>query len=86
MKWKNEFEVPLKESRQYTNKMENDVMLTEKACVICTQNSTPMPTDMTRLTTETAFSWIFRIAITPCGVSSCKQRDYTWAEQVNYCK
>lgn len=48
-------------------------ILTEKACVICTQNSTAMPTAMTRLTTETAFSWIFRIAITPYRSSSFKQ-------------
>ena len=54
--------------------MQSRGKLTEKACVICTQNSTAMPTDIIRLTTETAFSWILRIAITPCRVSSCKQR------------
>lgn len=43
-----------------------DRRLTKKACVIWTQNSTAIPTDITRLTTDTALSWIFRIAITPC--------------------
>lgn len=39
--------------------------LTKKACIICTQNSTAMPTDITRFTTDNAFSWILRIAIIP---------------------
>lgn len=33
---------------------------------MCTQNSTAIPIDIMRFTTETAFSWIPRIAITPC--------------------
>jgi hypothetical protein len=39
---------------------------TIKACVIWTQNSTAIPIDITRFTTEIALSWIPRMAITPC--------------------
>lgn len=40
--------------------------LAANACVICTQNSTPMPMDMTRFTTEMAFSWMPHRYIRPC--------------------
>ena len=40
-------------------------VLTAKALVMCEQNSTLMPTAMTRLTRETAFSWMLHQYIRP---------------------
>ena len=49
---------------------------TIKACVIWTQNSTAIPTDITRFTTAIALSWIPRMAITPCKTISGQKGKY----------
>lgn len=61
--------------------------LTEKAWVMCTQNSTAMPTDMIRFTTDSAFSWIWKTAITPWHVSNQAFIEWplvTWVYEYNY--
>lgn len=55
--------IPYGKTRQF---IEQRIRLTVKACTICTQNSTAIPIDIIRFTTDTAFSWIPKIAITPC--------------------
>lgn len=61
-------------------KMDFGMILTENAWVIWTQNSTAIPTDITILTTEIAFNWIPRIAITPCrSIYHQKTNNVAWA-------
>lgn len=46
--------------------IEQRTRLTVKAWTMCTQNSTAIPIAIIRFTTDTALSWIPKIAITPC--------------------